>query len=489
VSFQSVQFLFFFPIILILYFILPNKLRNAWLLLVSYYFYYCWGSVVYVVILAGITLLTYGAGFLVQNSKGRKRKLWATLAICITAAVLLVCKYNSFIIQNINTVLKLIGNFQQLSLLSIVLPIGISFYTLQGIGYVVDVYKGKVPVQKNLLNYALFMSFFPQQTSGPIARAGKLLPQFEAARKLDVDNLRRGFGLMLWGFFQKLVIADMLAILVNQVYGNYSAYKGLELFIASICYSLQLYTDFAGYTDIARGAACTLGINLSPNFDRPYGTRSIGEFWRRWHISFSSWLRDYIYIPLGGNRKGRARKYLNIMITFLVSGIWHGASWNFVAWGMLHGGYQVVGQATSPVREKFWKFIQVNKDSPVHHNIQKVFTFLLVTFAWVLFRAPGLSAGLEILRNMFSSFNPWILVDGGLFSLGLSAKQMFALLLALLVFYLVGKRRSQGGFYEYIREQHIVVRWAIYLGCLFIILIYGAYGAGFNAAQFIYVGF
>ena len=340
--YNSIDFLVFFPLVLIIYFFIPKKLRYLWLLIISYYFYMSWDPR-YVLCLGFSTLITYLAGIfighrdlqernLTSGNKGAEKLLFAVCLI-LNLSVLAVFKYANFVLENVEALFHYFKISVPDASLNLILPLGISFFTFQSAGYLIDVYRGNIKAEKNIFKYALFISFFPNVLSGPIERAKNMLPQIDQCRNLKLWNYKRittGAVYMLWGYFLKMVVADRTALLVNTVYGNYRMF-------GTIFFAIQIYCDFASYSYLALGAAKILGFNLMRNFEAPYFSKSISEFWRRWHISLSSWLRDYLYIPLGGNRKGKARKYINTMVVFFVSGIWHGANWGYIVWGLLHG--------------------------------------------------------------------------------------------------------------------------------------------------------
>ena len=345
--FNSVDFLVFFPIVTMVYFLLPHKVRWVWLLVTSYYFYMCWNAK-YALLMATSTAITWLSGLLIakageiqdETKQARRKKLWVALSFLLNLAILFFFKYFNFFLNNLNALAGLIGVEVQVPAFDVILPVGISFYTFQALSYTMDVYRGEIPPERNIFRYALFVSFFPQLVAGPIERSKNLLGQLYEYHTFDPQRVRDGLMLMLWGMFEKVVIADRVSMLVTYVYDNYTTLPGGAVILATVLFAVQIYCDFGGYSDMAIGAAQVLGFRLMENFHRPYLSRSAGEFWHRWHISLSTWFRDYLYIPLGGNRKGTARKYLNVMITFLTSGLWHGASWNFVVWGGLNGGYQ-----------------------------------------------------------------------------------------------------------------------------------------------------
>ena len=335
--FNSIDFLVFFPSVVLLYFLLPHKNRWLFLLIASYFFYMNWKPV-YAVLIFSSTLITYSCGILVEKSNSvRRKKLFLIVSLSMNFSILFIYKYFNFLNDSVFKALDFLNIRWELPNLDLLLPVGISFYTFQAVGYTIDVYRGDLKAEKNLGIYALFVSFFPQLVAGPIERAKNLLPQFREKHYLDSARLVSGIKQMVWGFFMKLVIADRLSLIVNTAYNNADAHNGTTLLIATILFSFQIYCDFAGYSNIAIGASRIMGFDLMTNFRRPYFAKNIGEFWQRWHISLSTWFRDYLYIPLGGNRVSKSRNYLNVFITFVVSGIWHGANWTFVFWGFLHG--------------------------------------------------------------------------------------------------------------------------------------------------------
>ena len=339
--FNSFSYLIFFPIVVLLYFAIPYKARYLWLLAASYYFYMAWNPK-YALLMALSTVLTYLSGLLIGRETRLtatveagspvyrnaifRRKLWVFLSMISNLSILFLFKYFDFFIDNVNRVLGHLGMELLNPTFDVILPVGISFYTFQALSYTMDVYRGEIYVEKNLFKYALFVSLFPQLVAGPIERSKNLLVQINRRHTFDYERVKNGLLLMLWGFFLKLVIADRVAVIVNTVYNGYTNYHGLILAVATLFFGIQIYCDFYAYSLIAKGSAQVLGFRLMDNFKQPYFSRSIGEFWHRWHISLSTWFRDYLYIPLGGNRKGTLRKYINVMIVFLVSGLWHGAN-------------------------------------------------------------------------------------------------------------------------------------------------------------------
>ncbi len=493
--FNSFQFIVFFPIVTLIYFIIPSKLKWIWLLITSYYFYMSWDPRFAILILIS-TVITYFSGILIEKAncienvdkRNKNKKFWVGLSFTLNLGILVFFKYFNFILDNINFVLEKIN----ISIISpqfdILLPVGISFYTFQALSYTMDVYRGDVEVEHNLGKYALFVSFFPQLVAGPIERSRTLLNQFNKDYTFDYVRVKNGLQLMIWGMFQKMVIADRLAIIVNNVFNNYNQYNGLEIIIAVVLFAIQIYCDFSSYSDIAIGSAQVLGFKLMKNFDTPYFSQSIAEFWRRWHISLGTWFKDYLYIPLGGNRKGRLKNYRNIMIVFLASGLWHGASWNFVIWGFLHGIYQVIGKIMKPFRDRAVEILNIDRGSFGHRLYKVILTFILVDFAWIFFRAPSFKDSIGIIKRMFY-FNPWILIDGSIYNLGLDQNELKIVIISLLILFLVSLMKRSFNIREKINRQGILFRWIIYYVAIFSILILGVYGPGFSAQQFIYFQF
>lgn len=350
-------------------------------------------------------------------------------------------------------------------------------------------------VERNFFRYALFVSFFPQLVAGPIERSRDLLGQLRQPKPFDPDAFKNGALMMLWGYFQKMVVADRAALLVNQVYGNSQAYAGYSIAVATVAFALQIYCDFGGYSSIALGAAQMLGINLTQNFRQPYLATSVSDFWRRWHISLSTWFRDYLYIPLGGSRVGRVRRYFNVMITFLLSGLWHGANWTYVIWGGLNGLFQIAGNVKNTLLSHLPATLKdgrpvVNRDCFSYRLFQRLMTFALICLTWVFFRAESLEAAMIVLRQMFSVHNPWIFFDETLYTLGLSRLELGLLVASAAVVLAVDVAHEHGvTLRKRLERQNLAFRWLAYLAAILCILIFGVYGPGFDASQFIYFQF
>lgn len=488
--FNSLEFLIFFPIVVLAYFLIPQKVRYLWLLGASYYFYMCWNAQ-YALLMATSTAITYASGLLIGRAKTDfGRKLTVAASFVSNLAILFYFKYFYFTMDNINLVRQMLGLSVLVPKFDVILPVGISFYTFQALSYTMDVYRKEIAPEKNFFRYALFVSFFPQLVAGPIERSKNLLHQVNDRHYFNYLRARSGLLIMLWGFFLKLVIADRAAIMVNTAYNSPENFSGIILVIATLAFAAQIYCDFASYSIIAKGAAKVMGFELMDNFRQPYLSTSIAEFWRRWHISLSSWFKDYLYIPLGGNRKGTLRKYFNLMVVFLVSGLWHGASWNFVIWGAIHGLYQIIGAVTLSARKFLCAILGIDRKTPQYKWFQRTITLVLVSFGWIFFRSSGLSQSIIIVKKIFGEFAPWTIYEGGLLALGLDGANIIVLILAILVLLGVSIYENSGKIiFEKIESAHLVTRWIAYFSLLFAVLIFGIYGPGFEASQFIYFQF
>lgn len=485
--FNSIDFLIFFPIVVFVYFVVPKQFRYLWLLAASYYFYMGWNAK-YALLIAVSTLITYASSLFINyyENKGSivGKKLFLIGSLLSNLGILGLFKYADFFLNNINMLLNHIGIEVIERRLDLLLPVGISFYTFQALSYTIDVYSGKIPPERNLLKYALYVSFFPQLVAGPIERSVNLLPQIQKVENIKVWNyerIRDGFMLIMWGLFQKLVIADRAALLVDNVVNNYTSYGFFEISIAVVLFAFQIYCDFGGYTHIAIGAARIMGFDLMNNFKQPYLALNIKDFWRRWHISLTSWFTDYLYIPLGGNRKGVLRKYINTIIVFGVSGLWHGASWNYVAWGLIHALYQIVGDVKN-------KYILRSNTTEIcmSKRIRKtIATFILVDFAWIFFVSNGLSHAVGMIQQMLKCFQ-----TTGIYELGLDKGNWFCLLYGIIALMTVDIIHEKGiSIYEVINSQEVWFRGLIYLGLIWTIIMFGIYGVAYDTSTFIYFQF
>lgn len=444
-TFNSVAFLLFFPIVLLFHFLVPTKYRCVPLLILSYYFYACW-NVSLMGLIMFTTIVSYAAGRIIEQTdkKSTRRLLLAvTLAACL--GVLFFYKYFNFFISTVSSVVSLFsGNPVQDTALELILPVGISFYTFQTLSYVIDVYRKNIPAEKNFIYYALFVTFFPQLVAGPIERPENLLPQLKAPHKLTKENFLTGSSVMLIGYFKKIAVADIIAPYVNAVFNDAPSATGLAVIVASCLFAVQIYCDFSGYTDIAIGCSRIMGIKLMQNFNHPYSSKSIREFWTRWHISLSSWFKDYLYIPLGGNRRSKLRNMLNIMIVFTVSGLWHGANMTFVLWGILHDFYQVFGRMTQNIRNGFIEKIGLSENSSVIRAWRTFFTFILVTFAWIFFRANSIGE-LGILLSKLASPGSFEDITK---IMGLTLSSGIVIALSLILLYFFDRKMNPDGSFE-----------------------------------------
>lgn len=403
-TFNSWEFLVFYPITLLLYFLLPKKWSRISLLFMSAIFYLAWNYKLIVLIMFTTAVSYFCARIIEKTEKKAVKKLCIVVTLIACLGVLFFFKYYNFIAETLGWAIAAAGGGTYDFTLNLVLPVGISFYTFQTLSYAIDVYRGTEKVERDFALYCLFVTFFPQLVAGPIERPENLLPQLRADHKFNRDDTAAGLRLMLTGFFKKIAVADLCAAYVVPVFSEPERANGMSVILAAVLFAFQIYGDFAGYTDIAIGCARVMGIKLMKNFDRPYTAESIKEFWARWHISLSSWFRDYLYIPLGGNRCSKARHLCNLMTVFLVSGLWHGAAWTYVIWGALHGFYQVVGILTKKLRAGIYDRLRIDRDSRAARLWRRGVTFVLVTFAWIFFRANSISDIGTLLARLFGAW-------------------------------------------------------------------------------------
>ena len=485
--FNSFDFAVFFPIFFVLYWVVHKHLtiRNVFLLFSSYLFYAWWDwRFLFLIIFSSIVDFVVGGQIVKAKTKSAKRTL-LIISLLTNLGLLAYFKYANFFIDSFINSFNFLGGNLDLFALQIILPVGISFYTFQTLSYTIDIYRGRLQPVKEWLPFFTFVAFFPQLVAGPIERASHLLPQFYKKYEFDYQRVKSGLLLALFGLFKKMVIADRLAVLVNQVYNNPTDYSGYELIIATVFFAFQIYCDFSGYSDIAIGISRTFGFDLMKNFKSPYFSRSITEFWRRWHISLSTWFRDYVYIPLGGSRKGNYRTYANLFIVFLVSGLWHGAAITFIIWGAVHGTFIV---AEKILKEQSWtqdgamaKF----NSSYFGQAWWMLFTFVVVTFAWIFFRANSFSDALTVISG---SFEIKAITKEGLFGLGLVEAELKVALVAILLLLLFEAFHNRFGALHVFNKQFILIRWMFYIIAIFVIIIFGIYGE--NAPkEFIYFQF
>lgn len=479
-SILSISFLIYLLVVIGGYYLLPAKASPYVILAANVYFYLQFGVGSAICLLAA-ALCTYLAGLFLPKLKAAAKKALLSGVLVLNLGFLFAVKFTPYILGN----LQRFWTFDPSPLTdSLIVPLGVSFYTLQLCSYCIDVYREKQEAERNPLRYLAFASFFPLMLQGPISRYGQLAPQLFAGKDGSkfYENLTAGAQLMLWGFFKKVVIADRAGMLVDQVFNHYTEYAGWPLVLAAFCYTLQIYADFSGCVDICRGAAKTLGIDLIDNFRQPYFAVSIQDFWKRWHRSLSSWFRDYLYIPLGGNRKGTARKYANVLIVFFASGLWHGVGIHYIVWGILQGVYQLIGAWTLPLRERLCRGLRLNRESTPFQWFQRCITLVLVTVSWVIFRANGTVAAFRMLGGMVAPA-----VNAGL---GVDRIDLLILLMGALVLLVTSYYREKGiSIRAKVGECVLPVRWAVYLLLYAVVLILGIYGPGFSASSFIYMNF
>ncbi|PRY11228.1 D-alanyl-lipoteichoic acid acyltransferase DltB (MBOAT superfamily) [Pontibacter ummariensis] len=489
--FNSTEFFIFFPVVVTLYFLTPFNRRWIILLLASYYFYMSWNPA-YTLILLASTCVDYVSGRAMgkyTDEEKDKRKPWLYLSLGANLGTLLLFKYYNFFNESARDLAMGLDVPYAMPAFELLLPMGISFYTFQTMSYSIDVYHGQIKPERNLGVFALFVSFFPQLVAGPIERAGNLLGQLHQNHRFDYYRVVAGLRRMAWGFFKKVVIADNLALMVNAVYNNPSEFEGVSFIIATIFFAFQIYCDFSGYTDIAIGAAQVMGFHLMENFRRPYFSKTISEFWGRWHISLSTWFRDYLYIPLGGNRVVKWRWYYNLFLTFLVSGLWHGANWTFIIWGALHGFYLVFAIITAKQRNNFVRKIGLSEHPQLYKWIQVLTVFTLVCFSWIFFRANTITDAFYIVRESFASIGNVsqvfaMDVSHALF-MDQGARVFTISVLSIILMETVHLVQRNGSVSQLIMQRPAWVRWSVYYLAIIVVLLFGQYGQ----QEFIYFQF
>ncbi len=484
--FNSMEFVIFFPIAVLIYFVIPHKFRYLWLLLTSYFYYMCWNPR-YALLLLLSTAITYVSGLIIGRSDVslRNRKWCVALSFTSNLLILFLFKYFDFMVSSISSICDIMGISYQKPSFDILLPVGISFYIFQALSYTMDVYRNEIKPERNFLKYALFVSFFPQLVAGPIERSKNLLNQFDEVHTFEYERVRNGLIQMLWGFFLKLVIAGRLAIVVDRIYGNLYDCTGYQLALGTIAFSLQIYCDFASYSEIAIGSANVLGFRLMENFHQPFFATSCGDLWRRWHISLNTWFRDYLYIPLGGSRHGKARKYFNLMVVFLTSGLWHGANWTFVIWGGLSGLFQVLGAELKPIRDRIIAFLPISPKGMLRKSFAIVSTFLLFNFSLIFFRSDQVSDAFFIIRKIFTEFDFHSILTTSFFELGLGTFHLLFLVFALIILFLGDVLRERGNAIATLTGKVWYLRWGFYYLLVILILL----SANLGSQEFIYFQF
>ena len=485
--FNSWQFLIFFPTVTILYFAFPFRFRWFLLLVASSIFYMAFIPV-YILILAFTIVLDYFAGRIIDTAQGNRRKLYLLISIVSNVGILAFFKYFNFINDNLAELAHLLDWNYPLHSLAIILPIGLSFHTFQAMSYTIEVYRGHQKPERHFGIYALYVMFYPQLVAGPIERPQNLLHQFYEKHEFDYQRVTDGLKLMLWGLFKKVVIADRLAVFVDGVYNHPTNFRGASLMVATVFFAFQIFCDFSGYSDIAIGAAQVMGYRLMTNFNRPYHASSIAEFWKRWHISLSTWFRDYFLFSLGGNRI-KWRFYLNLFLTFLISGLWHGAKWTFVIWGALNGLYLLFSIWTKNIRTRWLRAVGL-QNTRVHQYLQVAVTFLLVCFAWIFFRANTLSDAVYVVTHLFSGMGDFLThvyqkETWRVLLLNRSKGEFLAALLAIGFMELIHQIQRHRGIRHMLSEKPLYLRWSVYYAMVLFILVFGV----FSAKQFIYFQF
>jgi alginate O-acetyltransferase complex protein AlgI len=477
--FNSLEFAGFFPVVGAIYFALPHARRTSFLLLASAVFYMAFVPA-YILVLGATIGIDYAAALRIERARGRARTLWLAASIAATCLILFAFKYYAFFTSTFVGLATLVGWHPSPPTLDLILPVGLSFHTFQSLSYVIEVHRGRQTAERDWRVFATYVLFFPQLVAGPIERPQNLLEQFRARHEFDPILLTSGLKRMAWGFFKKLVIADRLALHVNDVYADPSAHSGPQLAVATAAFAYQIYCDFSGYSDIAVGAARILGFRLMENFDAPYAATSTGEFWRRWHISLSTWFRDYVYVPLGGGRSGPWRRTRNLLVTFALSGLWHGAAWNFVIWGLLNGLYVSFGHASREWRDRFWTLAGLASGGAPRRALMWMTTFSLTCLAWVFFRASSLSDAIEVITRLGTGWS-----DPRVTTENCGPRQLVVGLAAVIFLETAQRVHRSTPLTVIIGRLPTLPRWSAYAGFIVLVGLAGVHGG----SRFIYFQF
>ena len=481
--FNSFSFLIFFPTVTILYFLIPHAYRWLFLLVASCIFYMAFIPI-YILVLGLTIAIDYTAAFLIERSEGKRRKLYLIVSIVSTCTVLFIFKYFNFFNTNLSQVARFFHWNYSIENLSLILPIGLSFHTFQSLSYVIEVYRKNFKAEHHFGIYSLYVMFYPQLVAGPIERPGNLIHQFYEKHLFDYQRVIDGLKLMLWGFFKKVVIADKLAMVVDKVYSDPTQYTGLPLMAAAISFAIQVYCDFSGYSDIAIGSAQVMGFRLRDNFDRPLFSASVAEFWRRWHISLMSWFRDYVYIPLGGNRVSRGRRYFNLFFTFSLSGLWHGANWGMVLWGSFNGLYVILSDFTVDLRKKGLTLTRLDRHPMLHRGIGIAFTFFLFWFTLIIFRTKDLSDGFYVMTHLVTGLGNLHDSFKSLYDV-IPRYELMTVLIAIAWMIFIEIVEKQEKMRRPFATQPTLARWTIYYVLILFLIFFGEY----NDQAFIYFQF
>jgi alginate O-acetyltransferase complex protein AlgI len=490
--FNSFEFLIFFPIVTIIYFLLPYRFRWFHLLASSCVFYMAFIPI-YIVILFSTIVIDYIAGVLIEDAVGNRKRLLLSMSIVANVGVLAVFKYYNFIAININDLIHFGTSSVSLPMLSIILPIGLSFHTFQAMSYTIEVYRGNQKAERHFGIYSLYVMFYPQLVAGPIERPQHMLHQFHEKYDFNFDECKEGLKIMIWGLFKKIVIADRLALIVNSVYKHPENYSGPSILIAVVFFSFQIYCDFSGYSDIAIGSAKVMGFKLMQNFDNPYSSKSMAEFWTRWHISLSTWFKDYLYIPLGGNRVSKEKVYRNLAIVFVVSGLWHGASWTFIIWGAIHAFFLIFGLVTKQWRINSLSVVGIAEKSKVNHAMSVITTFILATFAWILFRSATFHDAVYIITHLTTGFSKLTSISGvksvfaevGGNDLIYGVFNVLTGVFVILMLTVLQKKFHYNSVSTVVAHKPLILRWGFQILLIVAILLIGVY----EEQEFIYFQF
>lgn len=506
-SYHSLGFLLFSVVVIAMYYLVGERRQKCILMIANFCFYFISGFK-YLLFVVITTIVTYflalrisklyvihsvplsDTGLSAPNTCDeirKKAKKYLLLGLVFLIGTLALCKYAAFVISNLNTVFSLFSNLQ-IPLFELIVPIGISFYTFMAISYLVDVYRCKYRAEQDFVSFAAYLLYFPHVVQGPIDRFDKIKAQMEQGVKLSYKNITFGAQLVVWGFFKKMVIADRLDVFVSSIYDNWSEYTGAILILATVVYSIQLYADFSGCIDIVSGISEMLGIKLDKNFRQPYFSKTMPEFWKRWHISLGSFFRDYVYIPLGGSRTTKGRRIVNILVVWILTGIWHGAEWKYVAWGMFHAVLIILSTVFKDTNKKLTQLLRIDVNTFDWKLFQIVRTFTLSCISRVFFRASGLTAALGILTNFFKDFNISALLDGRILNYGLSGKDIIVAIVSIIVLFVVDVLQEHTCVREQLAKQNIAFRWIVYLSGIFSIILFGVYGS-LSSSSFIYFQF
>ena len=484
-TFLSGSFFAFLPILFLLFFAVKGQYRYLVLLAANYVFY-AWADPSVLPLLLLSTGLTYVGGLLLEKNK-KASIYWTFFAANIL--ILLVCKYTGFAMDTVAAICSRLSLPVPEVTWSLVAPVGLSFYIFQSTTYLSDIYRKGLEAERNPARYAAFVSFFPTILSGPIQKARNLLPQLKNPPEFTFEKAQKGLVLLIWGYFVKVVVANRLSYVVNLVYNDYTNYDGIYYLLAAVCFSLYIYCDFSSYSDMARGVAGILGFDICKNFKNPYLAESLSDFWNRWHMSLNDWFIENVYIPLGGNRKGVLRKYLNIMVVFLLSGLWHGASWNYVIWGAANGALRITGEVLSPAKRRGYELLQLNENTITARTVKRLGVFYWITITWVFFRVSSVSVAAHIIKNMLL-FQPMTLFDPSIITICGTAEQTLLLVVFTAIFIAVQCMRRKGGELYRIFVREPVVIQMIILALAVCACVFSAFSGSFEVnTQFIYFDF